>query len=68
MTILSLLKNIYCTGKKLYETQYLVFNPNNITIINESLARVKKSMPKKRHFFEKILVFVPEIANRPKKV
>ena len=68
MTILSLLKIYTVQVKKLYETQYLVFNPNNITIINESLARVKKSMPKKRHFFEKILVFVPEIANRPKKV
>ena len=68
MTILSLLKIYTVQVKKLYETQYLVFNPNNITIINESLARVKKSMPKKRHFFEKILVFVPVIANQPKKV
>lgn len=68
MTILSLLKIYTVQVKKLYETQYLVFTPNNITIINESLPRVKKSMPKKRHFFEKILVFVPDIANQPKKV
>lgn len=68
MTILSLLKIYTVQVKRLYETQYLVFTPNNITIINESVARVKKTMFKKRHFFEKILVSIPEIANLPKKV